>query len=125
MENRRKILELFKAQKDYLENQVTTGIERYRKGYAKLKITDENGNAVPDAKIRVTQKTHEFRFGANLFMLDELETDEKNELYKKYFADIFNIATLPFYWDATEPEQGKTRYDKNSEKLYAHKGAVS
>lgn len=118
MESRRKILELFKAQRDYLENQVTTGIERYRKGYAKLKITDENGNAVPDAKIRVTQKTHEFRFGANLFMLDELETDEKNELYKKYFADIFNIATLPFYWDATEPEQGKTRYDKNSEKLY-------
>ena len=22
------------------------------------------------------------------------------------------MATLPFYWDATEPEKGKTRYDK-------------
>lgn len=51
-------------------------------------------------------------------MLDELETEEKNELYKKYFADVFNMATLPFYWDATEPEKGKTRYDKDSPKVY-------
>ena len=28
------------------------------------------------------------------------------------------MATLPFYWNATEPEEGKTRYAKNSPKLY-------
>ena len=51
-------------------------------------------------------------------MLDEFETEEKNEKYKKHFADVFNMATLPFYWDATEPEKEKTRYDKDSKKLY-------
>ncbi len=51
-------------------------------------------------------------------MLDELETPEKNELYKKYFSEAFNMATLPFYWMDTEPEQGKTRYAKDSEKIY-------
>lgn len=51
-------------------------------------------------------------------MIDEFESAEKNELYKKYFADAFNMATLPFYWDALGPERGKTRYAKDSEKVY-------
>lgn len=51
-------------------------------------------------------------------MIDEFESAEKNELYRKYFADAFNMATLPFYWDALEPERGKTRYAKDSEKVY-------
>ena len=118
MSERRKILELFEEQKEYLEEKVAFGIEHYRKGDAKLIITDENGNSVPNAKIKVQQKTHEFRFGANIFMLDELESKEKNEAYKKAFAEVFNMATLPFYWDALEPEQGKHRYSKNSPKVY-------
>lgn len=118
MSERRKVLELFEEQKEYMEERVNSGIEQNRKGYAKITVKDKNGNTVSDAKISIKQKSHEFKYGANLFMLDELETDEKNELYKKYFADAFNMATLPFYWDATEPEKGKTRYDKNSEKLY-------
>lgn len=118
MNERRKVLELFEEQKEFLEEKIDCGIEQYRKGYANLVVKDCEGNPVPGAKIKLNQKSHEFKFGANLFMLDELETDEKNEAYKKYFADIFNMATLPFYWDATEPEKGKTRYSKDSEKIY-------
>lgn len=118
MNERRKIFEKFEEQREFWEDRVNHGIEQYRKGYADICVKDKDGNIVPDAKIKLTQKTHEFKFGANLFMLDELETDEKNEKYKKYFADTFNMATLPFYWDATEPEKGKTRYEKDSEKLY-------
>ena len=43
-------------------------------------------------------------------MLGEIETEEKNEKYKEYVKGIANMVTLPFYWDATEPEEGKTRY---------------
>ena len=118
MNDRRRILELFDEQKDFLDEKVNSGIETHRKGYANIALTDGEGNVVSNAKIRLTQKSHEFKFGANLFMLDELETEEKNELYKKYFADVFNMATLPFYWKDTEPEKGKTRYGKNSEKIY-------
>ena len=118
MENRRKILELFEEQKEYMDEKIKSGIEAYRKGLAEIVIKDINGKPISNAKITATQKEHEFRFGANLFMLDELETDEKNKAYKKYFADAFNMATLPFYWDATEAEKGKTRYSKDSEKLY-------
>lgn len=118
MYERRKILELFDTQQDFVDKKVNDGIEQNRKGYAKITITDKNGIYIKGAEIVASQKSHEFRFGANIFMLDELETEEKNEKYKKYFADLFNMATLPFYWDALEPNKGSPRYAKDSEKVY-------
>ena len=118
MSERRKVLELFEEQKEFMEERINSGIEQYRKGYANILVKDSEGNPIPNVKITVNQKSHEFKFGANLFMLDELETDEKNAKYKKSFYELFNMATLPFYWDATEPQKGHTRYDKSSEKLY-------
>lgn len=118
MSDRRKVLDLFEEQNDTWRKRAAEGIERYRKGDGVVTVVDEAGNPVSNAKIKLIQKTHEFRFGANLFMLDELETDEKNEKYKKYFSDVFNMATLPFYWDALEPERGNPRYAKDSPKVY-------
>ena len=117
MTDRKQVLESFEAQARYTDERVKSGIEQNRKGAANLTVT-KNGQPAPGVKITVKQKTHEFKFGTNLFMLDELETAKKNETYKAAFADVFNMATLPFYWDATEPEKGHTRYAKDSEKLY-------
>ena len=113
MENRRKIFELFESQKDVWERRANDGIEAYRKGFANITVKDKNGNPV-NAKIKATQKSHEFKFGANIFMLDEFETDEKNELYREKFAETFNLATLPFYWCSLEPKKGEFRFDKKS-----------
>ena len=118
MYNRKKILELFDEQKELIDKKVSDGIEKYRKGDGKVKVIDKSGAPLPNVKIKLTQMSHEFRFGANIFMLDELETEEKNEKYKQYFSSLFNMATLPFYWDALEPEKGKPRYSKNSPKVY-------
>lgn len=118
MSDRKKILELFEDQKDFMQEKINYGIENNRKGYADICITSKDGTPVENAEISVKQKSHEFKFGANLFMLDELETKEKNEIYRQRFAELFNMATLPFYWDATEPEKGHTRYKKDSERIY-------
>ena len=118
MSDRRRVLDLFEEQDEYVKEKVAYGIENYRKGDGRITVTDENGEPIPNAKIKVKQTSHEFRFGANIFMLDELETEEKNELYKKYFSETFNMATLPFYWNTLEPERGKPRYSKNSPKIY-------
>ena len=61
---------------------INTGIEQNRKGCAVITVKDSFGNPLKGVKIRVNQKSHQFKYGANLFMLDELETSEKNELYK-------------------------------------------
>lgn len=118
MSERRKVLEQFELQKDFMQQPVAANIEKYRKGDAAVTLTDETGAPVANADIRVNQTGHEFRFGANLFMLDEMETPEKNEKYKQIFAGTFNMATLPFYWSATEPEEGKHRLEIGSERMY-------
>lgn len=118
MDDNKNLLLLFKEKEDLLNNKVAHGIETYRKGDANITFTDKNGTPIPNVKVKIKQKSHEFRFGANIFMLDELETDEKNDAYKKAFADVFNMATLPFYWDALEPERNNPRYSKDSAKVY-------
>lgn len=95
-----------------LDKKISDGIEKNRKGDFYIK-------AAPGAKITVKLKNHKFRFGVNLFMLDEIpDGEEKNEIYKAKLSDVFNMATLPFYWQDTEPVKGRPRYDKNSEKIY-------
>ncbi|MDY3846486.1 MAG: endo-1,4-beta-xylanase [Eubacteriales bacterium] len=91
---------------------ISEGIEKNRKGNFSIKV-------LPGDSVTVKLKKHKFRFGCNMFMLDEIPDDEqKNEIYKEKLKEFFNIATVPFYWDATEPEEGKTRYEKDSEKIY-------
>ncbi len=116
--SRREVLQNFEKYAEETEARIAYGIETYRKGNFRINLVDEEGKPVQGAKIKLSQKTHEFKYGANLFMLDELETEEKNEKYKQYLRDTFNIATLPFYWDALEPEKGKQRYAKDSPKIY-------
>jgi len=118
MSSSENLLELFEQQKDFLETTVKENIEKYRKGDCVLTVRRADGRPLDNATVRIKQKSHAFRFGANIFMLDELETPEKNEKYKKCFADVFNMATLPFYWDSLEPERGKPRYAKDSPKVY-------
>lgn len=100
------------------DERIAEGIERNRKGWFKVVVTGADGKRA-DARVRVKQKSHEFKFGCNMFMLDEIPDDEnKNETYKRKLKSTFNAATLPFYWDATEPKRGETRYDASAEKIY-------
>ena len=112
------LLELFHEKREETEKRIADGIEKYRKGDLEILIKDKDGAPIKGARLTLSQKNHEFKFGANLFMLDEMESTEKNEKYKKAFAETFNIATLPFYWNATEPERGHLRYGKNSTPMY-------
>jgi endo-1,4-beta-xylanase len=46
-----------------------------------------------------------FRFGCNAFGYPKAGPD-----YERYFRQIFNFATVPFYWKPFEPEPGKTQF---------------
>lgn len=97
----------------------SNGIELNRKGDAVITVAVPDGETMPaEITLEVEQKNHEFRFGANIFMLDEMETPEKNAAYRRKFADLFNLATLPFYWDTLDPERGKPRFDIDSPRIY-------
>jgi GH35 family endo-1,4-beta-xylanase len=117
-ERAKQVLKYFEEQKDFFNARVQSGIELYRKGTARIRVVDEEGNPVKGAVIEAKETKQDFKFGANTFMIDELETEEKNEIYKKKFPELFNLGTIPFYWQDLEPEEGKPRFAADSPKIY-------
>ncbi len=83
--------------KDLLEIRATDTIEKHRKGWCKLRFVDENGNPLVGKTVKVNQCTHDFKYGANIFMLDEFESEDDNKTYRENFKKYFNLATVPFY----------------------------
>lgn len=112
-------LKYFREQQKENDLRVKTGIELNRKGNASIALKTADGSPLPkNVTVEVEQTNHEFKFGANIFMLDEFECKEKNAIYREKFAELFNLATVPFYWGDLEPEQGKPRFAKDSPKIY-------
>ena len=104
--------------KDLLGERAAEAIEKHRKGWCKLRFVDEEGNPVVGKKVKINQETHDFKYGANIFMLDEFESEADNKTYRELFKKYFNLATVPFYWSDLEPEEGKPRFAKDSKKIY-------
>jgi len=86
------------------------GIEQFRKGPATIRVVGADGKPVSDAVVTAELARHDFLFGCNIYMFDRFDLPEKNNIYKKRFADIFNYATVGFYWRWYEPERGKPDY---------------
>ncbi len=94
-----------------MNQRIARNIEQYRKGDGH----DRSGgrrqaNRFPACAVEVRQTGHEFLFGCNAFVLGQLDPPEKERRYEEAFAKIFNFATVPFYWEGTEPTQGELRY---------------
>lgn len=122
MLNREKVREIWtrpiSEHKELLEIRAESTIEKHRKGYCELRFKDKKGDPIKGKEIKITQNTHDFKYGANIFMLDEFSSDKDNLIYRESFKKYFNLATVPFYWDGLEPEAGKPRFNKNSSKVY-------
>jgi GH35 family endo-1,4-beta-xylanase len=116
--DRKAVLDLFHVRAADTDARVKAGIEMNRKGPMLFTFKDKAGKIYENVHLKVTQKAHDFRYGADLFMLNEMPSAELNAAYKARFAEAFNLATCPFYWTGLEPEQGKTRYEANAPKLY-------
>ena len=113
------VMRLFRLMAEEIDARVEAGIELNRKGPMLFTFKDKDGKILENVHLKVTQKTHDFKYGADLFMLDEIvDSKEKNEAYKEHFAAAFNLATVPFYWQDLEPEQGRPRYAPNSPRVY-------
>ena len=85
-------------------------IERNRMSGAVVRVVDAAGKPVVGAKINVTQTSHEFLFGCNIYGFDRSEP-ALNAAYKERFAEMFNYATIGFYWRWYEEQRGKPNYE--------------
>lgn len=82
-------------------------IEKVRKKEMTVKVV-RDGKPVEGCNVSVSQKKHEFLFGANCFQVTRFDPQQL-EQYTKLFTDIFNYTTLPVYWGFYEPEKGNTQ----------------
>lgn len=108
----------YEENKESVDARIAEGIETYRKGNCRMQFTDETGKPIAGVKVKITQMSHDFKYGANLFLLDELESPQANEQYRRFFKEHFNLATIPFYWNTLEPEEGNPRFAANSPRIY-------
>ena len=99
--------------KEMLDERNEKGIEKYRKGDFTLHF-DGTGKK----KVTVKQTKHDFLFGSTAFMLRSFEVPEKEDIFKKYFTNLFNHAVVPLYWSDLEPEEGHVRFSEDSEYIY-------
>ena len=82
-------------------------IDKYRKELGTVKVVDAAGQPIPDARVEIRQIRHQFLFGCNAFQLMKYEDGNDELKYQQEFTDLFNYATLGFYWSSYEPEDGK------------------
>ena len=83
-------MKAYNNNKNEVDARIADGIEKNRKGNCRLKLTDSNGAPLAGKKIKIKQKTHDFNFGANIFLLDEFESEKDNAAYRKLFKEHFN-----------------------------------
>ena len=85
----------------------------HRKVNKRIRFTDKGGNPLSNREISVKQKDHKFLFGCGGFdfMPFVMEGSEEFKQVTDAWLEIFNYATLPFYWGNYEPEEGKPNKD--------------
>lgn len=107
-----------------LQEEIELGIKTNRMGSFYVGFFDSKGRPVKVDNVSISLKKHEFLFGMQAFLMEgfhHVEKDaklaqEKNRKFEELFANLFNFATLPFYWATSEPEPGFYRFSRNENK---------
>ncbi len=85
----------------------------HRKAKCKLHMIDEQENVLSNVKLQCKQTNHEFLFGCGGFdMLSYCNEPKKEDLpfledRVNKWLDLYNYATLPFYWGGFELVEGQ------------------
>ena len=85
-------------------------IERHRKADATITVVDKDDEPVFGVDVAVKQTRHAFLFGCNIFAWGRVGDEDGEAEYRRRFADVFNFATLGFYWQSYEPRQGDPQH---------------
>jgi GH35 family endo-1,4-beta-xylanase len=92
-------------------------IRRCRKSPAVVEVVSA-ARPAPEAVVQIQQTRHRFLFGCNIFLWRPIDaarpdnpTARLQEAYRQRFADLFNYATLGFYWWGYESQAGQPRHE--------------
>lgn len=114
---------------------------RHRLGRSTVTVRTADGRPVADTDVVVEQRRHAFGFGNigfDFVALANGETDGDPDspfggahpslgpALAELWFDVFNVATLPFYWGGFEPERGRpdTERLRRAAQWFVDRGAV-
>ncbi len=85
----------------------------HRQVNKRIRFVDGQGNPLAGQKVRIKQTNHEFLFGCGAFDFIPyvMKGEDKYKQLTDKWLEIFNYATLPFYWGNFEPEEGRPNTD--------------
>ena len=96
-----------------VRNAIDARIRQVRCADVTVTIHGADGLPISDHEVVVAQQSHRFLFGCNGFEAVPLangelppEAAEAAQAALASWLDLFNAATLPFYWGRFEPERG-------------------
>ena len=83
----------------------------HRLAEVQVTVLGPDGRPAADTDVTVAQRRHTFLFGCTGFEAIPLANEEagptaEQERVVGRWLDLFNFATLPFYWAEFEPERG-------------------
>ena len=91
-----------------------SSIRAVRAADVEVTIRGVDGAPIRGTAVLVAQRSHAFTFGCTGFEAVELangeltgDTEAAAEVLQARWLDLFNFATLPFYWGRFEPERGQ------------------
>jgi endo-1,4-beta-xylanase len=95
---------------------MVVGSASHRVVEATVTLVDDGGLSMAEQPVRVSQRRHAFTFGCTGFdgfdaialANDELIGEARGRVVALYnrWQELFNVATLPFYWAGFEPRRG-------------------
>ena len=90
-------------------------IQENRTREVTLALRDASGAPVRNTAVTVEQRTHEFLFGCNIGMFERFDVGDpsstRNAQYLEEFKQVFNYATMGFWWHSFEPVDGQPIYE--------------
>ncbi|MBG0566398.1 endo-1,4-beta-xylanase [Actinoplanes aureus] len=79
----------------------------HRTGDVLVTLLDVDGQPLRDRDVLVEQRSHAFSFGNIGFDFVPVANEETASDLAGLWFDVFNTATLPFYWSDFEPQRGR------------------
>jgi len=108
--DKRELAQAAEQREQQIVDATQASIDEHRKAQAVLRVLDRSGRPLPGTKVSVEQTGHDFLFGCNIYMFDRFRDEARDAAYKQRFAELFNYATLGFYWRSYEPQRGTPNY---------------
>lgn len=104
--------------KDYLNKALSTDVSYFKLSLYQKSLVESlwaGENAVfAQAKSRISQQNPrlDFLLGCNFFRHSQDSIE-----YDRYFKELFNFATVPFYWRTFEPQPNQKKFAEVDEKV--------